>query len=753
MRPYQDFIKKATAGNLNLQLCIKTNKKGDETWSDNILTLDIEATSAWLDCGKVLAYHPHETEEFWNSKQAVHLPYIWQFSFDDEVYYGREFEDFQKILTVLVNSAPTHGYPEIHYRIYVHNLAYEFESMCNFMSWKSVFARSTHSPMKAVPLMWPQIEFCCSYYLTRLSLEEWGNDLGCHKLVGNLDYRKLRTPYTDLTQDEMDYAERDCKVVYEGIKRYREKYEHVFNIPLTQTGEIRRVIKELIQKDEALHNKIIKLLPKDAKMYRMMRQAFQGGYTHANMNYAGRTVNQDFLGAVMGDTQGYAFDFASSYPAVMVSEKFPMTPFRPDMYDPKKTATTAYLLEVEFINGIEPKMQNHYISKSKMYDYDPEACEFDNGRLISASCSFKMTCTEVDMSIIRDTYKPFKYNVIECYSSVKEYLPKCLVEYILELYGNKTMYKDVPGKEAIYQQAKQYINSLFGMCVTALLNEEITFDQESMKWGKINSTEEMEDNAIAALKEKKNRHKTFLAYQWGVWITAYARRNLWDCLMACDKYELYADTDSLKLCKKIDFSWYNNRVMKKIKACCKFYGIDPKKARPMSPDVYNDDGTIKKKGREKPLGIFAEEDPWTEFKTLGAKRYVYRAVKDGKLHLTISGISKAAVVCLKDDIENFNENMVFDKDYYDDLREDIEAGNGTAWNSCYTSEDFETVTAEYSIHNGTKNMHLYTHNDDPITFPDGYVSYWSCGIAMRPTSYSMDSSSEYFELIGLTGKK
>ena len=52
------------------------------------------------------------------------------------------------------------------------------------------------------------------------------------------------------------------------------------------------------------------------------------------------------------------------------------------------------------------------------------------------------------------------------------------------------------------------------------------------------------------------------------------------------------------------------------------------------------------KGKEKPLGIFDREKDWSEFKTLGAKRYCYRERPkkdkndayggDGLLHLTVS---------------------------------------------------------------------------------------------------------------------
>ena len=42
--------------------------------------------------------------------------------------------------------------------------------------------------------------------LTRLSLATWGEQLGVAKMVGDLDYDKLRTPLTKLTDKELKYG-------------------------------------------------------------------------------------------------------------------------------------------------------------------------------------------------------------------------------------------------------------------------------------------------------------------------------------------------------------------------------------------------------------------------------------------------------------------------------------------------------------------------------------------------------------------
>lgn len=161
-----------------------SKKRGNtkRVFCDDIFTLDIEVSSGWLLNGKVIPYHKGETAEYWNNLEPVCVSYIWQFSYNDKVYYGREIQDFKKVLEDLPE--------DINIIIWVHNLSYEFHFLTNFLTWKNVFARSPHKPMKATCYEFPKIEFRCTYMLTRLSLKTWGNELGTYK-DNPIDYEKL----------------------------------------------------------------------------------------------------------------------------------------------------------------------------------------------------------------------------------------------------------------------------------------------------------------------------------------------------------------------------------------------------------------------------------------------------------------------------------------------------------------------------------------------------------------------------------
>jgi hypothetical protein len=57
-----------------------------------------------------------------------------------------------------------------------------------------------------------------------------------------------------------------------------------------------------------------------------------------------------------------------------------------------------------------------------------------------------------------------------------------------------------------------------------------------------------------------------------------------------------------------------------------------------------------------------DKDIYTEFVTLGAKRYAGRNKADGELHITVAGVPKKGAACLHDDIRNFKKGLIFSGD-------------------------------------------------------------------------------------------
>ena len=52
-----------------------------------------------------------------------------------------------------------------------------------------------------------------------------------------------------------------------------------------------------------------------------------------------------------------------------------------------------------------------------------------------------------------------------------------------ELFQQKTQYKDVNGFEDIYMQSKQFLNSVYGMMVSDIINNDISFLQNGDEKG------------------------------------------------------------------------------------------------------------------------------------------------------------------------------------------------------------------------------------------------------------------------------
>lgn len=663
----------------------KKNKEGKyrkDKYLNNIITFDIECTSAWFDGENVIGYEKGRTNEYWNDLEPLALCYLWQCSVDDQVYYGRELETFRDLL----NDLPE----KVHIIIWVHNLAYEFQFLCNILTWEKVFARLPHKPMKASAEEYPFIEFRCTYMLTRLSLASWGKQLGVQKAVGDLDYDVIRTPLTPLTEAELHYGEQDCLVVYAGIKDYLKRYKKQRSIPLTQTGTVRREVKNLLTKDKEYVRYVKKLVPKNPTEYKRLQHIFAGGYTHANQMYAGKLIDEHIE----------HYDFASSYPCVMVAKKYPMTAWYytgvNEIPADDEFEDTAFILYLSF-TGIRSISFNTYIQSSKCTGSN---LKYDNGRVLSAD-SLDIYVTEQDWITIRNNYEWDDLKVNRVYRSDKDYLPAPFLKYILELYQNKTSLKDVAGQEDLYMQSKQYINSLFGMMVTALIQADVDYDNGSWTIKELTT-----ENVIKKLKRLSDFHdrekRYFLSYSWGCWVTAYARRNLWECIESCDHDMIYCDTDSIFVRGEHDFDWYNKKVTEEIRKSCEINGLDFNMTRPKTP-----------KGKEKPLGIFEKEPDCTQFKTLGAKRYVERRATDNKLHLTVSGINKEAVDLLQDDIDRFADGFDFNMDA-DCVR---------------------------------KKLSTYLDEIPDITYPDGYKSTYKFGINMRNTGYLLSITDEYKLLI------
>lgn len=433
--------------------------------------------------------------------------------------------------------------------------------------------------------------------------------------------------------------------------------------------------------------------------YNQLKRAFQGGFTHANACYARKTLEN--VGS---------FDFTSSYPYVMISEKFPMGP--PEHVTIKSAEDFEYstdlyccMFDVEFTNISSITSVDHPISYSKCSNIVHPV--LDNGRIVCAD-SLCTTITDCDW----ETYKHFyTWEDAKIYNFVrfrKGYLPTDFVKAILKLYQDKTTLKGVAGKEVEYLGSKEMVNAAYGMTVTDICRDEIDYESSRLDsgWNKARP------NLATAIEKYNNSSQRFLYYPWGVWVTAYARRNLFSGIYACGDDYVYSDTDSIKVLnpeKHMDYiNSYNEIVVDKLNDAMMYHGLPESAYKPK---------TIK--GDEKCLGLWDNEGVYTRFKTLGAKRYMTE--KDGVISITVSGLNKFKAVPYL--LEKYGDNIF---DAFDDglYIEPEYTGKNTL---TYIDDEQEGIVTDYL--GVQKEFHTPS------------------GIHMEPADYSLTLTNEYIKFI------
>lgn len=545
--------------------------------------------------------------------------YIWQWQFGEEVtVIGRTWDEFLDLQERIKAILPDGRWLVV----YVHNLSYEFQFLKGIYRFvpDDVFAVASRKVVKCD--MYGCFEYRCSYKLTNMSLKQFTSKMRVthQKLSGeDFNYSVKRYPWTELSEEELEYCINDVLGLVEALNALMARDgDNLQTIPLTSTGYVRRNAKRALR-EGVHHNFVYSILP-DIDTYRALREAFRGGNTHANRYYAGDIVENV-----------HSADRSSSYPAVMCNCEFPMSVFVPitpadlnlDYIIRCMTIRHKALLLRIGIKNLrlrDPYWGCPYLSKDKCRNVHNAHDTEDNGRILEAEY-LETTITDIDLRIIMDEYQGEIIFLQGWYSSYKK-LPQPLVDEVIKYYRDKTELKGVKGQEIYYDKAKALLNSLYGMMAQDPVKPRLIFHQEG-DWEPDTSKTDEELLGIS-------NQKAFLAYQWGVWVTAHARYALECGIRLVQETEganfVYCDTDSVKYTGIVDWSSYNSD---RISECRESgaYATDPS-------------------GESHFMGVFEAEDnretgvAYRYFKTLGAKKYAY-IEKDGEgVHCTIAGVNK-----------------------------------------------------------------------------------------------------------------
>lgn len=553
--------------------------------------------------------------------------YLWQICLEGNVIFGRRWEQLQWFMEQVVNAYKLSEEERV--VIYVHNLSYEFQFMQDFFRFTDVFAMESRSILTAKTA---HLEFRCSYKLSNMSLAKWientPNTLH-YKGLGDLEYDTIRTPDTPLTEVEYGYGFNDVKGPYECLMELL-KEDNLATIPLTSTGYVRRDCRKAMAKNKKNRQMFLRSRL-SLLQYKLLRECFRGG------NTAGNRYLTNLILKIVG-----SFDLSSSYPFQMIAREYPLGKWNygviPDIktleeYNKKYCTIARYTFKNIRLRKEKPIP---YIPLSKCLEIGDER-EVYNGRILKADY-LTISMTNIDYEVVKEQYEYDEIALEEFHYSRKGLLPKELRDTIMYYFEKKSKLKGDEEHYYEYMKSKNKLNSIYGMTVTNILNTEIEYHDGDYTENKM-TEEEMQE----ALDKYYRNHRSFLNYSWGVFVTAYARRELEDGLNIAGLDTIYCDTDSVKFIGNHDkeFEEYNRRLNKE----CSEKGIR---------------NYAEVNGKRYYMGIFDKENGYDEFITLGAKKYAY--MQSGKLGITVSGLSKkkgGKELEKKGGLRRFQRNEVF----------------------------------------------------------------------------------------------
>lgn len=573
----------------------KESKKRGITYLEIPCAFDIETTNIFEkdDAGNI------NTE-----KRPFAFMYHWQFCINDEVCFGRTWKEFQTLLNDLTYRMSLSNKRRL--VIWCHNLNFEFQFFRRFVNVIDGFYKDDRVPLKVV--IDGGIEFRDSYILSNMTLAKFCENepnVTHYKLSGDdYDYLKIRTPKTPMTDYELSYCYNDVRGLVECIAS-RMKEDTLGTMPMTSTGYVRRDARNAIRKNPN-NRKIFQTCRLSSELYQDCRSAFRGGDTHANIKMADQ---------ILHDVDSY--DIQSSYPACMMINKFPSSGFfkiKTETFYNRDLSDYALLLHVRLceakyvgVCGIP------YIPLAKCSAITSDRI-IDNGRVLYAGI-IEMVITDIDLDIILKEYEMSDFYINNVYASRYAPLSAEYKSVIMQYFTGKTSLKGVAGHEYEYMKSKNKLNALYGMMCQRIDHDQTTYDGHDF----ITTAADLDEQ----IEKYYKSHNSFLSYQHGVWVTAHARKRLRDMLWIVGRDVVYCDTDSVKCINDHheDFEAKNQELIKEAEAA----------------GAYATD----KHGNIQYMGTWEHEtvkEKYSEFKTLGSKKYVYR--QGDHVVSTVAGVNK-----------------------------------------------------------------------------------------------------------------
>lgn len=621
-----------------------------------------------------------ETSSFVDGGNKVGLLYHWQFAIynedTDEIYHvvGRTNEEIVELFDILsdwVKKRASHRVYTIdengkqHYRtrtrranliVFVHNLGFEYTFLQGILEFDKVFMTKSNIALYA---QYKNIEFRCSYLLSGCKLEELSkyiDDDTTYKLH-TLDYSKIRTPKTEITDEETAYMLMDNTVIIKYINTLRRQFGDISRIKRTKNGIVQRRLSEycmpkgkdsqsIAQKRNYI-NRILPLQFNNWVEFKLANQAFIGGHCGCDLFYSVTTC-ENIREA----------DISSSFPAVMCySRRFPFELY--DIYETmdkevyeKAIEKYAILAQVTFYN-VKRKYGPGFIPSKKIYNYNRKTTKAI-GNFIDSSDQFTICITEQDYEIYKMFYTWDDVKIEAAHVYTTYYLPRKVIEFLLELYAKKTVLKGNKSEIVQYNLDKQDLDGVYGYSAKSPMQETIEFDEETEKFREVMKRgdtkgykdelynfDDINDEVAYYLKKMKEYNGRFysgqivIPYLDAIYIQALSKRNLAHAIQCACMWGVYNydDTDSLLYgeCPAVDdylYNIFNPWVEKQFELMCEEYKFDKDCWKAKTKD-----------GVLKPMGFWEDKGTNKYFKAINPKKYI-RVKENGHFEITVAGLPK-----------------------------------------------------------------------------------------------------------------
>lgn len=566
-------------------------------------------------------------------------------------------------------------------------------------------------------------EFRCTYRLTGMSLEKWSESMNVEhkKQVGLYDYSRVIYQDSELSEAEKQYDKYDVLSMQESLAKWNKIHgDTMVTVPLTMTGYTRRDLRRSCNASLTYRDEYFLETRLDPELYFACWNAYAGGYTHQNRFLKNKTIK---------GTIGHR-DFKSHYPSQMTCRKFPLG--RPylfynyvnnpdcmtiervlDLYPDYSTITVLRIFEATIK---DPRITMPFMQYDKLnFNEKPADLQRDNGRVLhfrseeggvlyvdNLTLNILVQQYDLDYTILKSWKMENKELPEEIIRVVDKYFKgksdkKAIVKEYVKLYGE--MDDRTRDAEIELMLTKILLNSAYGcVAMNPLRNDwALTEDMEFECNNNFDTFEAMAeplDNYYAA-------YYNFLPYQVGIFITAYARYELFLYIEAIG-YEkcLYSDTDSIFYLKDEDTERAINDLNAKMRAKAHY--------------------VVLANGEKEYYDEFTAEPDCHSFKGLHSKCYGVITSKD-ELKLTIAGVPSRTLIAMVD-----NKPLYLTRE--DEMRQN-EADPYKALDKLEEGLEFNTNTGLTALYIGAEGYK--TPRVPKVIMVDGHEIHTAGGCVLR----------------------